>query len=156
VVPTSYGSSTHRCDLGNNGPGDGVQHGCRSRNRSSSESPHCITGQCTDSQGLAVALVAGLGAQVVLGSIAHWYNGKGNKPVNSSGRGTFHFAHIGLGLAVILVGWATALTGEHDTATKDDVLTSRIPPTMVRGIWSRDGPVYHGLESDLWRVHRGM
>jgi uncharacterized membrane protein YidH (DUF202 family) len=63
-------------------------------------------------QGLAVALIAGLGAQVLLGSFVHWYKGKTNKAVSPSGRGAFHYVHIGLGVVVVLIGWGTALTGK--------------------------------------------
>jgi uncharacterized Tic20 family protein len=62
---------------------------------------------------LGVVLAIGLGLQVLLGPFVHWYKGKLHPPVAASGRGYLHFVHIGLGLIVIVMGWATALTGEY-------------------------------------------
>ena len=59
-------------------------------------------------------LAVGLGLQILLGIFVHWYKGKFNRPVIASGRGYLHFVHIGLGLIVIVIGWATALTGTLD------------------------------------------
>lgn len=68
-------------------------------------------------KGLAVALLTGLGVQVILGPFIHWYKRKRNTST-AAGRSVFHYVHIGLGLVVVILGWATALTGTSTYLSK--------------------------------------
>jgi len=48
---------------------------------------------------------------VLLGMVAHWYKRSSAAPL--PGRGVFHYTHIGLGVVVVMLGWATSLTGAY-------------------------------------------
>jgi len=107
-------------------------------------------------QGLAIALITGLGVQVLLGMFAHWYKRTSGDSASSPGRGAFHFAHIGLGLVVVMLGWATSLTGMSNGQTYGPFrLTFRIRPAMGRRIWGRAGSICHWMESSIGSLYRG-
>ena len=51
-------------------------------------------------------------AQSILGGMVYRLKARPNKWTSVSGRGMWNFVHMGLGGVVMLVGWATAFTGE--------------------------------------------
>lgn len=140
VVPASHGGTAYRghfCDRCNH---HWLPHGCSTWYCPSCESIQTPNPLDSDAiQGLAITLITGLGLQVLLGSLAHWYKPKSRGPAAPSGRGVLHFVHIGLGLAVVVIGWATALTGTHSrTASSRKVkLSERISSAMGWWLWSR-------------------
>ena len=111
MVSTTYGRSARWRHVGDRRLGYRLQHGRNARYRTPREPSPIRLSRADPAKGLAIALIAGLGAQVLLGLFAHWYKPKSKTAVPASGRGILHFAHIGLGLIVVIVGWATALTG---------------------------------------------
>ena len=50
--------------------------------------------------------------QVLLGAGVRWIKRKGTTLKRDSGRGPSNYIHVVLGATVVLIGFATALTGE--------------------------------------------
>jgi hypothetical protein len=63
-------------------------------------------------QALGTILFIAIIAQVALGIFVHWYKSSFHRFQTKSGRGPSNFIHMVLGVAIVIVGWATAWTGE--------------------------------------------
>ena len=53
-----------------------------------------------------------MGAQIVLGIVAHWIKVPIKALQTSSGRGPVHYLHVILGLVTVVIGWVTVWYGE--------------------------------------------
>lgn len=101
-----------------------------------------------------MALIAALGAQALLGVFIHWFKRKTFRPIGSSGRDLFHFLHIGLGLAIILIGWATALTGELPCLVGR--IEADLEHTGFEQEWTGDDDAGNGQFTTGWKVLFGV
>ncbi|KAK1925376.1 hypothetical protein DB88DRAFT_191822 [Papiliotrema laurentii] len=63
---------------------------------------------------LGTILFIAIIAQVALGIFVHWYKSSFHRFQTKSGRGPSNFIHMVLGVAIVIVGWATAWTGIDD------------------------------------------
>jgi hypothetical protein len=87
---------------------------------------------------------------------AHWYKRSSADSTSDTGRGVFHFTHIGLGLIVVMMGWATSLTGTSKDHTYGPMrLIFRIHSAMGGRVWSRAGSICHWMEDITGGLYRG-